>query len=104
MFGERGPSASDPVPHLGSLLLHECHHLLQIQYSFFRRTYLDKHLVDFGFDLWHPVYCLVRYDFWSLRVDFEPAGCRPSFEVRDHFFELFQRVRHREHVVSDVLV
>ena len=50
MFGERGPTASDPVPHLGSLLLHECHHLLQIRYSFFRRKFLDMHLVDFDFD------------------------------------------------------
>ena len=101
MFGERGPSASDPVPHLGSLLLHECHHLLQIQYSFFRRKYLDKHLVDYGFDLWHPVYCLVRYDF-GLYGSFRARGLSSFFRSPRSFFERFQRVRHREHVVSDV--
>ena len=63
MFGERGPSASDPVPHLGCFRAHECHHLFQIQYSFLWRKYLDMHLVDFDFDFSQLVCCLVRYDF-----------------------------------------
>ena len=75
MFGERGPSASDPVLHLGGFLVLECDHLPQ-------------------------VLCFPFLLGWIA------SPCAPVlfFEVRDHILELFQRVRHHEHVVREAKV
>ena len=34
MFGERGPSTSDPVLHFGGFLVHEGYHLSQVLFTF----------------------------------------------------------------------
>ena len=70
MFGERGPSASDPVLHLSGFLVHECDHLLQKPYFSFGRENLDMHFVDLNFP--QPDCYLVCQDLGFASVDFEP--------------------------------
>ena len=88
MSGECGPCASDPVLHLGGVLVHGCDHLPQILYFLMRRKYLDMHPVDFDFSC--SVYFLVCQEFGSVWVEFPAPALLYLFEVRDQFVSCFK--------------
>ena len=102
MFGERAPSASDPVLHVGGFLVHECGHLHQMLYFSFGSKSLDMHLVDF--DSSQLGFPLVWLDLGFVWVKFQSLRFRTFSKSAIFFFELFQRVRHHEHVVSEAQI
>ena len=82
MSGECGPSASDPVLHLGGYLVHECDHLLQILDFSFEKKYLDMHPVDRDFSQF--VRFLVCQNFRCVWVNSGPLRFCTFFDDKVH--------------------
>ena len=61
MSGECGPSASDPVLHLGGFLIHECGDLFQVFGVSFAKNHFEMHPVDL--DFFRFVYVLIGQNF-----------------------------------------
>ena len=81
MFGDRGPSASDPVLHLGDFLVHECDHLPQTLHFPVKKKNLDIHLV--GFDFSQLVCFLVFFRVAKVMRDFHITLFSTLPEVRE---------------------